>query len=210
MRVLLATRSVHKAEEVRRILADAAAPVSLLDLDEAGIPESPEEDGLEPHETFEENALSKARWFHARSGLPTIADDSGLEVDALGGRPGVRTKRFAPDPPDGPPLDGRRRDLANNAHLLMSMRDVAAETRAARFVCVAALVTEAGERIFRGEARGEIAEEPSGRGGFGYDPVFYDPELQRTFAEIDADEKHARSHRGRAFRALAAYLAGNR
>ncbi|MDX1567488.1 MAG: non-canonical purine NTP pyrophosphatase, partial [Longimicrobiales bacterium] len=150
----------------------------------------------------------KARYFHDRSGLPTVADDSGLAVDALGGRPGVRSKRFAPD--QG--LDGEERDRANNRHLIRLLEDVPPEDRTARYVCVAALVEKAGAepRYFRGEAPGLIVDEPRGTGGFGYDPHFFDPELQKTFAEIPPEEKNARSHRGRAFRALAAHLESRR
>ncbi len=203
MRLLLATRSAHKAEEIRRILGPVPG-VELVDLDEAGIPQSPEEEHLEPWDTFEANARSKARWFQERSGLPTLADDSGLEVDALGGAPGVRSKRFAPVD-EG--VSGLARDLANNTHLLKRLQGVPAEERTARYVCVAVLDTGDGEPlVVRGEAPGAILEAGRGEGGFGYDPLFFDPELGRTFAQISQDEKNARSHRGRAFRALATRL----
>lgn len=189
--------------EIRRILA-AVPDLEVLDLDEAGIPVDPAEEGLEPYETFEENARSKARWFHDRCGLPTVADDSGIEVDALDGDPGVRSKRFAPDDS----LAGLARDLANNAYLLQRLAGVPPDRRTARYVCVAVLVGEEGEVscVCRGEAPGVILDAPRGDGGFGYDPLFFDPELDRTFAEIDRDAKNERSHRGRAFRALAAAL----
>ena len=153
MKLLLATRSAHKLAEVRRILEAAGAAVELLDLDAVGVPPDPAEDALEPYDTFEENALSKARYFSTRTGLPTVADDSGIEVDALRGAPGVRTKRFAPDAEGGPPLTGLERDLANNTHLLARLKDVPAEARGARFVCVAALVSGNETHVFRGEAR---------------------------------------------------------
>ena len=113
MQLVVATRSRHKMAEIRKILSDVPG-LEVLDLDEAGVEYRPEEEELEPHETFEENAGSKAVYYFRRAGLPTVADDSGLEVDALDGRPGVRTKRFAP----GDDLDGDARDQANNAHLL--------------------------------------------------------------------------------------------
>lgn len=204
MRLLVATRSAHKLREIRKILGPVPG-VEVVGLEDVGIPWSPEEEDLEPHDTFRENAASKARYFHRRSGLPTVADDSGLEVDALDGRPGVRSKRFAPDRG----LEGLERDRANNRHLIRLLDGVPPEERTARYVCVAALVQEgegAPVRYFRGEAPGKIVDEAKGEGGFGYDPHFYDPELQRTFAQIPGEEKNARSHRGRAFRALAAHL----
>ncbi len=219
MTVLLATRSAHKAREVARILRDCGGP-RIITLEDAGVPWSRAEEGLEPWETFEENAASKARHFARATGLPTVADDSGLEVDALGGRPGVRTKRFAP--PGRYP--GLARDEANNEWLLESLRRVPEPERGARYICVAAFVeaeaagaggsrrsaagaaTE-GARCFRGEAPGRILERRRGGGGFGYDPLFLDLALGRTFAELTADEKNARSHRGRAFRAFAFHMA---
>ena len=192
--------------EIRRILGSASA-LRLIDLAEAGIPYDAREEELEPYETFEENATSKAEYFHQLTGLPTVADDSGLVVDALGGAPGVRSKRFAPNPAG---LGGEARDRANNAHLLRLLAGRPAPERTARYVCVAALVGGGeGEPVttLRGEARGVIAPAPRGEGGFGYDPLFFDPELGLTFGEISPQEKHARSHRGRAFRALARQLA---
>ncbi len=201
MKLLFATRSAHKLEEVQRILR--GTPAEVLSLGQAGIAPDPAEEGLEPFETFEENALSKADYFHRISGLPTVADDSGLEVDALDGAPGVRSKRFAP----AGGRTGSERDRANNAFLLERLTGLPPAERSARFVCVAALVTDAGRELFRGEAPGRIVEGERGVRGFGYDPLFFDPELGRTFAEISAEEKNARSHRGKAFRSLAAYLA---
>lgn len=190
--------------EIRRILADVP-DLEVLSLDEAGIAYDPAEDHLEPHDTFVENALSKARYFHERSGLPTVADDSGIAVDALGGAPGVRSKRFAPDAGvDGDGLEGQALDDANNRHLVERLRDVAPEDRTARYVCVAVLVEDDADPVtFRGEAPGVVIDEPRGSGGFGYDPHVYDPDLGKTFAEMTGEEKDARSHRGHAFRALA-------
>jgi XTP/dITP diphosphohydrolase len=178
--------------------------LELVDLDQAGIPEDAAEDGLEPFDTFEENAAAKAAYFHRLSGLATVADDSGLEVDALAGQPGVRSRRFAPLPAGA----GREeQDHANNLHLLARLEGVGAARRTARYVCVAALVEEGKRSLFRGTAEGAILGHPRGRGGFGYDPLFLFPELGLTFAEASPAEKHARSHRGRAFRALASHLA---
>jgi XTP/dITP diphosphohydrolase len=184
--------------EIREILSDIPT-LELLDLEEAGVAYSPEEEALEPFETFEENARSKAVYFRRKTGLPTVADDSGLEVDALKGAPGVRTKRFAP----GDDLDGEARDQANNAHLLFRLEGEPAATRGARYVCVAALAWDLDEvSIFRGEAPGIVLEEPRGFAGFGYDPIILDEASGRSFAELTPDEKNSRSHRGRAFRAL--------
>ena len=204
MILLVATRSHHKLVEIRSLLS-GVPDLQVLDLNEAGVPFDPEEEHLEPHDTFEENALSKARHFQARSGLPTVADDSGLEVPALGGAPGVRSKRFAP----GVDAEGHELDVANNRHLMRRLAGRAAQSRAARFVCVAALVD--GDQppvVCRGEAPGVILETERGSGGFGYDPLFFDPELGKTFAELTPEEKNERSHRGRAFRMLATKLAG--
>ena len=189
--------------EIRRILADVPA-LELVSPDDVGLAPLPEEDDLEPYDTFEENARSKARHFRQRSGLPTVADDSGLEVDALGGAPGVRSKRFAPVV-DGTSDD--ERDLANNAYLLEQLRERAPGERSGRYVCV--VVLDEGDGLpltLRGEAAGTIALEPTGSGGFGYDPVFVEGATGRTFAELSADEKNARSHRGAAFRRLTEVL----
>lgn len=202
MRLVVATRSQHKMREIREILADIS-DLEILDLDDAGVAYSPEEEGLEPFETFEENASSKAGYFRRITGSPTVADDSGLEVDALNGAPGVRTKRFAP----GDDLEGEARDRANNAHLLASMKGKPPEARGARYVCVAALAWGPEEiDTYRGEAPGIVLEEPRGFAGFGYDPIILDEASGRSFAELSPDEKNARSHRGRAFRAMAEAL----
>lgn len=205
MKLLLATRSVHKAVEVARIL-ETAPPTThrLVTLEDESVPWAAAEESLEPFETFEENAASKARYFADLTGLPTVADDSGLEVAALDGRPGVRTKRFAP-------LErypGLERDDANNSHLLECLRGLPPAERGARYVCVACYIDpRSGDTAqFRGEAPGRIVARPRGKGGFGYDPLFLDVETGRTYAQLTSDEKHERSHRGRAFRALAAYL----
>ncbi len=208
MKLLVATRSAHKMQEIRQILVEVP-DLEVLSLDDAGVEPSPEEERLEPHDTFLENARSKARYFQRRTGLPTVADDSGLEVDALDGRPGVRSKRFAQD--DGAAdqvLDGQPRDDANNRHLVRLLADVPPEDRTARYVCVAVLLDGEREVAVRGEAEGRVVDEARGCGGFGYDPHILVPELEVTYAELDAEAKNARSHRGRAFRALAERLRG--
>jgi len=199
-RVLLATRSAGKLRELVPLFADAG--IEAVTLDAAGIAESAEEDGLETFETFEENALAKARWFHARAGgLPVVADDSGLEVAHLGGKPGVRTKRWS----GRTDLTGQALDDANNAALLAALAGVA--DRRARYVCVAAFVGPEGERTFRGETAGRITHAAAeGDGGFGYDPYFLSDELGCTFAEADRRSKERASHRGRAFAQLVAWL----
>ncbi len=206
MQVVVATRSAHKMQEIREILGGVAG-LEVLDLDEAGVAYSAAEDELEPFDTFEENARSKATYFFSLTGRPTVADDSGLEVDALDGAPGVRSKRFAPDRG----LDGQARDDANNRYLIERLQGVPDGQRGARYVCAAVLVgLPAGrEVVTRGEAEGRIVDTPRGEGGFGYDPHFRDVDLGRTFAEISEAEKNARSHRGRAFRALADAMKGH-
>ena len=198
MRLLLATRSQGKAREIRQVLADVPDLEVVLP-DEVGLPEHPDEDGIEIHDTFEANALAKARWFHDRSGLPTVADDSGLVVDALGGRPGVWSRRFAPE---GWVTESHgSRDAANNRFLLHELEGV--EDRRARFVCVAALVTGRGEpSIHRGQVEGMILPAPMGEGGFGYDPLFRESATGLEFGLATPEEKGRLSHRGRAFRAL--------
>ena len=196
---LLATRSLGKLYELRPMFS--AAGLEVIDLDAAGIAESNAEEKLEEFETFEENALSKASYFRAKSGLVTIADDSGLEVQALGGAPGVRTKRWS----GRTDLEGRALDVANNEFLLRKLGK--STDRRARYVCVAALVDERGHRTFRGETEGEILEEPRGEGGFGYDPLFLSSDLGITFAEAERAVKERSSHRGRAFSQLIAWLA---
>lgn len=206
MKLLVATRSAHKLAEIREILAEVPG-VEPVGLDDVGVEPSPAEDDLEPFDTFEANAESKARYYHGLTGLPTAADDSGLAVDALDGRPGVHSKRFAPGD-----SDGLARDRANNRHLVDLLTGVPEADRTARYVCAVAFVEsdEAPTRWVRGECEGRILTEERGEGGFGYDPLFFVPDLDRTFAEAPAAEKHARSHRGRAFRALAELLRGER
>jgi len=198
-RFLLATRSHHNAREIRQIMA-VLSGTEFVTLDEAGLPPAPAEDGIEIFETFQENATAKARYFAQLSSLPVIADDSGIEVDALDGRPGVRSKRFA----EAHEFGGNDQDEANNQKLLESLIDVPQEMRTARYVCVAALVLPGLRTLTAyGTVSGLILDEYRGTGGFGYDPLFFVPELGRTFAQVEAEVKHRFSHRGRAFRGLA-------
>jgi XTP/dITP diphosphohydrolase len=206
-RILLATRSEHKATEIRSILA-LRRDLQLVTLRDLDLPESPDEDAIENAPTFLENALAKARHFEQRSGLPTIADDSGLEVAALGNAPGVRTRRFATDA-GRTELTGDALDRANNELLLEKLHDVPQKERAARYVCTAAFFHEGKLLTAIGTCSGEIALEPRGRGGFGYDPIFFLPELGITFAQLARDQKNLISHRARAFRALAVLLTGS-
>lgn len=173
-----------------------AAGFDVVDLVAAGIPETPEEADLEHADTFEENALAKARHFFRRSGLPAIADDSGLEVVALGGAPGVRSKRWS----ERDDLQGQALDDANNALLLARLER--ATDRSARYVCAAAYCDGVAGFVERGESAGVIISQPRGTGGFGYDPYFESVELGRTFAEVSREEKSRVSHRGRAFAKL--------
>lgn len=180
----------------------AAAGLSVVDLAELGVPEGAAEDDLEAHETFEENALAKARYFREQTGMPVVADDSGLEVEALGRRPGARSKRWS----GRADLRGRALDDANNALLLESLNGIA--DRRARYVCVAVYVDGDREIVRRGEAPGVIVDEPRGVGGFGYDPHFVAAGTGRTFAELSVSEKEQLSHRGRAFSALIRAIVG--
>ena len=200
--VIVATRNPGKLRELVPLFA--AIGVRVVDLDAAGIPESPEEDDVEAFETFEENALAKARYFHrASGGLPTVADDSGLEVEALGGAPGVRSKRFA-----GAEGASRVVDAANNALIVERLAGVA--DRRARFVCAAAYVGGEGALVRRGVVPGRIVDRAAGTLGFGYDPHFHADELGKTFGEATVAEKATVSHRARAFAALVEALAAGR
>lgn len=203
MTLLVATRSLGKQREIRRLLAPAGIPI--LFPDDAGVPPDPGEERLELADTFEANARAKAEYFARRTGLATVADDSGLEVFALGGLPGVRSKRWAASGGAGVELD-----QANNAELLRRLLGAPAARRRARYRCVLAYLTSPGAvpEIFEGECTGTILDGPQGEGGFGYDPLFRSDDLGRSFGEAGETEKDAVSHRGRAFRALLDRLAG--
>ena len=185
-RLLIGTNNAHKVREMVRLL-DGAGWDALVPR-ELGIALDVLEDG----ETFEANALIKARAFAESSGVPTLADDSGIEVDALGGRPGVHSARYG-----GPGLSDEER----TALLLDEMAAVPDGERGCRYVAVLALAWPGGdEETFSGTCEGELARAPAGGGGFGYDPVFYVPSAGRTVAQMDAAEKDAFSHRGKAAR----------
>jgi XTP/dITP diphosphohydrolase len=202
-RLLVATHSAHKLAELRELLElEQAEIVGLADV---GVDDEPDETGT----TFETNARIKARFGARRTGLPTLADDSGLEVDALDGAPGVRTRRYA-----GPTAT----DTDNNAKLLAALGGLPPERRGARYVCVLALALPGPEtgpndavpiRTVRGTTRGRISVEPRGSGGFGYDPIFEpegEPPGGRTFGQWSAAAKNAVSHRGRAARRMTPIL----
>jgi XTP/dITP diphosphohydrolase len=202
-RLVVATRNAGKVREIREILADSPG-WEVVGLDDLCIPESPEEDDIEGYETFEENALAKARYFAEKTGELALADDSGICVDALGGAPGVRSRRFAA-------VDegrGERQDGANNRHLLALLADVPDERRTARYVCAAAAAWPDGREVVRtGTCDGVILREARGTGGFGYDPLFFLDDEGQTFGELPAERKNQLSHRGRAVRALLDALA---
>ena len=199
-RLLVATRSPHKLEELRDLAGDLELDfVSLADL---GVPETEEEEHIEVHETFDENAAAKARHFHDRTGLPTLADDSGLCVDALDGGPGVRTKRFAPEEM----VERWGRDEANNRYLLERLEGVPEEERGAHYHCSLAVCTDREAFVVDGRVDGRIAAEARGDGGFGYDPLFVVPTRGRTFAELPPEVKQSMSHRAEAVRALLPWL----
>jgi len=192
---VLATRSAGKLRELRPIFESYG--VSVIDLAEAGVSQTPDESHIESFETFEENALAKARYFFERcGGADVFADDSGLVVDALGGAPGVRSKRWS----GRADLEGPALDRANNEQLLGRLAGVS--HRRARFVCAAAWHGGAGEVVARGEVVGRIVDAGSGSHGFGYDPYFFSDELGMTLADATVEQKRRVSHRGRAFDAL--------
>lgn len=189
MRVVLATGNLGKLRELQRLLADL--DLELIPQTDLGV-----EPAEEPAPTFVENALLKARHASLHTGLPAIADDSGLVVDALGGAPGVHSARYAG-------VDGD--DAANNRKLLEELSDVAETARGARFRCVAVYLSHAQDPvplIAEGVWEGRIARVARGDGGFGYDPLFIDPVLGKTSAELSSEEKNQRSHRGQALQAL--------
>jgi XTP/dITP diphosphohydrolase len=192
--------------ELREIFSEFG--LEAVDVATFGIPETEAEDNLEQFETFEENALAKARYFfEASGGIPTFGDDSGMCVDALGGEPGVYSKRWS----GREDLDRAALDAANNAKLTTRMRQAKVElgarfTDAGTYVSVAAFKDAAGELIQRGEIAGRVLDTPRGTGGFGYDPYFEAPELGGTFAESSIKNTARGSHRARSFRALLSAL----
>ncbi|UTR11295.1 XTP/dITP diphosphatase [Evansella sp. LMS18] len=186
--IFIATKNKGKVREFELFFQKKGIEVkSLLDLEE-------DIDVLEDGQTFEENAVKKAEVIGKRIGSPVLADDSGLEVDALEGRPGIYSARFA-----GP----EKSDEKNNEKLLQELKGLPAEKRTARFVCVLAVYVPGGNTsTYRGTCEGIIAEEPRGSNGFGYDPLFYLPSLDKTMAELDKSEKNELSHRANALKVL--------
>ncbi len=183
-KLLIATHNPGKRKEYSEILQ--GVPFELVTLDDVGIKEDVKETG----KTFEENARLKAVTYAQQSGLLTLADDSGLEVDALGGAPGIYSKRY---------LGEDKTDGERNAHLLAQLRAVPPEKRTARFRCVIVIADAKGnEWVSEGVCEGAIGMEPRGTNGFGYDPVFLLPERGKHFAELSSEEKNKISHRGRA------------
>jgi XTP/dITP diphosphohydrolase len=199
VRVVFATRNRGKLRELVPLFEELALGLELVTIDEVAPDVELREDAM----TFEDNALAKARQAAVATGLPALADDSGLEVDALGGAPGVHSARYA---------GVGASDAANNAKLLEALRDVPPERRTARYRCVAAFVdpTRALELTRAGACEGALLAAPRGAGGFGYDPLFVVPGRGVTMAEIALDEKNRLSHRAAAFRALAVALAAVR
>ena len=190
MKIVFATNNAHKLQEVQQVLG---SEFELVTLRQCGVVDDIPENEL----TLEGNALAKARYIYQRTGSDCFADDTGLEVDALGGEPGVRSARYATDGHD---------DEANKRLLLERLKGV--ENRAAQFRTAVALILGGKEYLFEGIVRGEITSEERGEGGFGYDPLFIPEGFDKTFAELSAEHKNAISHRGRAVRKLAEFLRG--
>ena len=189
MRIVLATHNAHKVEEVGAILASMVPGIEVLGYDGS----EPVEDGT----SFLENALIKARAAFAHTGLPSIADDSGIAVEALGGAPGIFSARWA----------GGRDSIANRRLLLSQLADVKEEHRAAAFICTIAMVSDEGEQSFTGIWPGRLATEERGENGFGYDPVFIPEGFEISAAELEPELKNALSHRAMALEQLASVLA---
>jgi non-canonical purine NTP pyrophosphatase (RdgB/HAM1 family) len=197
--ILFATTNPHKLIEVRAALGPLAFEVRSLDSLDT-VPDEPEENEV----TFQANARMKARYYAEKTGIECLAEDSGLEVDALSGAPGVYSARYA-----GEVGTRARRDRANNQKLLRELAGLPPARRTARFVCAMCLAIPEGRIVAEatGTYEGLIASAPRGKNGFGYDPLLYLPDEGRTSAELSPEEKNARSHRGRAARALALLLA---
>ena len=202
-KLLAATRNAGKQREIRVLLA--AIPYEVVFPDERGLGELPDEAGIEDADSFEGNARRKAEYFARRSRLPTVAEDSGLEVFALGGAPGVHSRRFAfPSP-----ADPAEQDAANNAELLRRLAGAPDDRRRARYRCVVCYLErhDGVPFLFEGSCLGRVLPAPAGAGGFGYDPLFQSDELGTSFGLATPEAKASVSHRGRALRAFTAWLA---
>lgn len=197
MKVVVASRNRHKVHEINVLLAEAGLGWTLVSIDEV----APQCALIEDEPTFEGNALAKARQAAEATSLPALADDSGIEVDALAGAPGVYSARWSGEPCD---------DARNNQKMLVELHGVPPEKRTARYRCVAAFVDLGRKQqvVRSGSCEGRILNAPRGTGGFGYDPLFFIESLGRTMAEISLDEKNRLSHRAAAFRELARALTG--
>ena len=200
MPLLIATRNPGKAREIRDLFA--GLPIRIVFPEEVELKRLPEEEDLEQADSYLGNAVAKARYFAGRSGLPAVADDSGIEVDALAGAPGVHSARFALL--QGAVAPGQDADAANNALLLARLEGIPDADRTARYRCVVAHLDSATAppEVVEAACEGRILTAPAGTGGFGYDPLFFSTELLRGFGEVPAAMKQRVSHRGRAFRAL--------
>jgi XTP/dITP diphosphohydrolase len=190
VKVVVASRNAHKLREIAALFEEAGLGFELVNIDEV----APDAELIEDEATFEANAIVKAKQALEATGLPAIADDSGIEVDALGGAPGVRSARYAGEPCD---------DARNNAKLLEALNGVEAQRRTARYRCAAVFVGDGREIVRSGSCEGRVLEAGRGTGGFGYDPLMLIESLGKTMAEISAAEKNRISHRAAAFRALA-------
>ena len=203
-KIVIASNNVGKLNEIGAILAPL--DIEIVPQSTLGVPEADE-----PHFTFIENALAKARYASLHTGLPALADDSGICVDALNGAPGVHSARFADEPPTGSAGGRENQDARNNRKLLELLANEA--NRKAHYYCVVVLTRHADDpqpMICEAEWHGEIVKTPRGGGGFGYDPLFLISELRKTGAELKLDEKNRISHRGQALAALAARLRAER
>ena len=202
-KLLIATRNPGKRREILQFLAELS--LEIVFPDDVGIYESPQELKLETESTFEGNARAKAEFFQKLSRLPTVAEDSGIGVLSLGGGQGVRSRRFAIMPP------GQDEAEANNRELLRRLAGAPPDRRGARYRSVAVFIKKLGAlpQVFEGSCQGRITTEPQGTGGFGYDPLFHSHDLKKTFGAATLEEKNAVSHRGKAFCALAKWLAEN-
>jgi XTP/dITP diphosphohydrolase len=202
VKLLVATRSAGKQRDVRRLLQGSG--IEVVFPDDAGVFHAPAELSLETHDSFQGNARAKAEYFARQTGLPTVADDSGLEVLSLGGEPGVRSARWA-----GASGSEENVSAENNALLLRRLRGAPEARRRARYRCVLVLLRKVHgfPEVFEGACNGRILDAPHGTGGFGYDPLFWSDDLGKSFGDATPEEKDGVSHRGRAFAALRAALA---
>ena len=199
--LLVATRNAHKLQEIRDLLGDL--DIEVVSLTDAGISMHPAEESLEVFDSFEGNALAKAKYYRSRSDLPTIADDSGLCVDVLDGAPGIHSRRFAP----AEFRADRDEDAANNEWLLDRLSRIPDERRGAHYRCALALVDDRRSLLVNGSVHGRISVAPRGNNGFGYDPLFVLAGGDRTFGELPQEVKAERSHRADAIRRLRPWLA---